>query len=313
CNIKTTKIMSRSGLGNECEFPLGFDKPYESPPQLRLLGSQSNFPLHRCSLSLGHLNYPPEIISYSNVPFFSTATLPFTSTNTSKKRRGRPYGPRNKKSDMNIVYEMDISSLKSHMIIVNIEERKRVPKGSTSNPPPTPSALIFPNLKICSKANAEKYLKLADYHISRERAFDCTNFQDFSEIVEMLQQRQWERFNNIIGEMNKTIGLDFYANETFLSNDSYTSYVRANATHKAYRLARVPTHPDDIMISPKDPINASTIRRFKHKKKSTDTHQEHENNQAGIDDDCYHLDIQILEALIQNNQQVSEFQRRMEA
>ncbi|CAI8600251.1 unnamed protein product [Vicia faba] len=96
--------MSRSGLGNECEFPLGFDKPYESPPQLRLLGSQSNFPLHRSSLSPGHLNYPHEIISYSNVPFFSTATLPFTSTNTSKKRRGRPYRPRNKKSGMNIVY-----------------------------------------------------------------------------------------------------------------------------------------------------------------------------------------------------------------
>ncbi|CAI8600252.1 unnamed protein product [Vicia faba] len=114
--------MWRSGLGNECEFPPGFNKPYESPPQPRLLGSQSNFPLHRSSLSSGHLNYPPETISYTDVPFFSTTTLPSTSTNTSKKRRGRPYGSRNKKSRMNIVYGMDISSLKSHMINVNIKE-----------------------------------------------------------------------------------------------------------------------------------------------------------------------------------------------
>ncbi|CAI8600253.1 unnamed protein product [Vicia faba] len=102
--MKTTKIMSRSGLGNEYEFPPRFDKLYESPPQPHLLGSQSNFPLNHSSLSFGHLNYLPGIISYSDVPFFSTATLPSTSTNTSKKRRGRPYGSRNKKSCMNIVY-----------------------------------------------------------------------------------------------------------------------------------------------------------------------------------------------------------------
>ncbi|KAL5073741.1 hypothetical protein RYX36_012725 [Vicia faba] len=114
--------MSRSGLGNEYEFPPGFDKLYESPPQTHLLDSQSNFPLNHSSFSSRHLNYLPETISYFDVPFFSTATLPSTSTNASKKRRGRPYGSRNKKSCMNIVYGMNISSLKSHMIIVNIEE-----------------------------------------------------------------------------------------------------------------------------------------------------------------------------------------------
>lgn len=104
CKIETTKIMSRSGLGNELEFPPGFDKPYESPPQPHLLVSQSTIPPHPSPLSHEHINYTPEIISHSDALISPTAPLPSTSTNIPKKRRGRPYGSRNKKPRMSIVY-----------------------------------------------------------------------------------------------------------------------------------------------------------------------------------------------------------------
>lgn len=96
--------MSRSGLGNECEFSLGFDKAYESPPQPHLLGSQSTFTPHSSALSPENLNYPHEIISHSDASISPTAILPSTSTNTLKKHRGQPYGSRNEKPRMNIVY-----------------------------------------------------------------------------------------------------------------------------------------------------------------------------------------------------------------
>ncbi|KAI5402596.1 AT-hook motif nuclear-localized protein 10 [Lathyrus oleraceus] len=114
--------MSRSGLRNECEFSPEFDKPYESPPQPHLLGSQSTYPPHLSPLPSEHINHPSEIISHSDVPFSPTAPLPPTSTNTPKKCRGRPFGSRNKKPCMNIINGMDISSLKSHMIFVNTGE-----------------------------------------------------------------------------------------------------------------------------------------------------------------------------------------------
>ncbi|XP_058782940.1 AT-hook motif nuclear-localized protein 10-like [Vicia villosa] len=114
--------MSRSGLGYECELPPGFDKAYESPPQPNLLGSQSTFTHHHFALPPEHLNYPHGIISHCDAPISPTTTLPSTSTNTQKKRRGRPYSSRNQKPRMNIVYGMNMSSLKSHMIIVNTEE-----------------------------------------------------------------------------------------------------------------------------------------------------------------------------------------------
>lgn len=50
--------------------------------------------------------------------------------------------------------------------------------------------------------------------------------EDFPENIDVLQQRQWERFNSLIPETNNTIGLEFYENATFLSNDSHTSYVQ---------------------------------------------------------------------------------------
>lgn len=88
-------------------------------------------------------------------------------------------------------------------------KRGRLTRDSSSRAPPTPNALTFPNLKFLSKARAEKYLKLVDYHIVRERAFALDNLQGFGEVGEVLQQRRWVSFKNLIHEANKNIGLEF--------------------------------------------------------------------------------------------------------
>lgn len=62
----------------------------------------------------------------------------------------------------------------------------RVARGSSSRANPTPNAPTFPNLKFLSKANAEKYLKLVDYHTVRERAFVYDDLRGFKEVMEML-------------------------------------------------------------------------------------------------------------------------------
>ncbi|KAI5419341.1 hypothetical protein KIW84_043487 [Lathyrus oleraceus] len=107
-----------------------------------------------------------------------------------------------------------------------IPKRGHVSKGSSSRAAPTPSAPTFPNLKFLPVAHAEKFLKLLDYHVVKERAFHLYDLRGFEEIGEHLQQMQWVNFNNLIHETNKSIGLEFYANAAFGPSDSYTSYVR---------------------------------------------------------------------------------------
>lgn len=90
-------------------------------------------------------------------------------------------------------------------------KRERLSRGSSSVAAPTPNAPTFPNLKFLSKAHAEKYLKLMDYHIVRKRTFPLEDLQGFGEIAEALQQRRWVSFNNLIHDTNKSISLEFYA------------------------------------------------------------------------------------------------------
>ncbi|KAI5404413.1 hypothetical protein KIW84_051542 [Lathyrus oleraceus] len=94
-------------------------------------------------------------------------------------------------------------------------KRGRVSKGSSSRTSLTPNAPTFPNVKFLSEAHPEKYFKLVDYHIVRETTFDLNDLQGFGEVKEVLQQRQWVSFNNLIHETNKRISLEFYANATF--------------------------------------------------------------------------------------------------
>ncbi|KAI5407040.1 hypothetical protein KIW84_053339 [Lathyrus oleraceus] len=216
-----------------------------------------------------------------------------------------------------------------------------------------------------SKANAMKYLKLINYYIMRERAFTCEDLQGFREMVEMLQQRHWVSFNNLIREANKNIGLEFYANATFIKVATYISYVRGkyvnysvNAINSLFNLqpphvcalktyrneqqvikesmaqemieafcrpgaewvvehglvltVGVPVYPDEKMIGPKAPINASAIRRLQHHYPAEATQNDEEDNPAGNDEEFYQPQVQQQQVQMQG-QQASEIQRRMEA
>lgn len=81
------------------------------------------------------------------------------------------------------------------------------------------------NHKFLSEVHPEKYLKMLDYHIMKERAFASEDVQGFKEVIEMLQQRWWVSFNNLIRETNKIIGLEFYTNADFGAHGTYQSYV----------------------------------------------------------------------------------------
>lgn len=58
-------------------------------------------------------------------------------------------------------------------------KRGKLTRGSSSSAAPTPNVPTFPNLKFLFEAHTEKYLKLVDYQIVRERAFTCDNLQGF--------------------------------------------------------------------------------------------------------------------------------------
>lgn len=125
---------------------------------------------------------------------------------------------------------MEIFCFVCVVIVSMATKRSRVSRAlqpSTSNPQPTPDAPTFPKYKFYSEANAEIYLKLSSYHIMRERAFNCKDLGGYDELVATLQQRQWVRFNNLIQETNKSIGLEFYENDAHHDSNSYTSYVRS--------------------------------------------------------------------------------------
>lgn len=83
-------------------------------------------------------------------------------------------------------------------------KRGRVARGSSSRVSPTPNVPTFPNITFLSEAYAKKYFKLVDYHIVQKRAFACEDLRGFGEVVEILQQRYWVSFNNLIQESNKT-------------------------------------------------------------------------------------------------------------
>lgn len=76
--------------------------------------------------------------------------------------------------------------------------RGRLTIGSSSRATPALYAPTFSNLKFLSEAHAEKDLNLVDYHTVREREFSCEDLQGFGEVVEMLQQRYWVSFKNLI-------------------------------------------------------------------------------------------------------------------
>ncbi|KAI5416417.1 hypothetical protein KIW84_041472 [Lathyrus oleraceus] len=129
--------------------------------------------------------------------------------------------------------------------------RGRVSRGSSSRASLTPSAPTFPNFEFLSEAHAEIFLKIVDYHVVKEKAFDLSDLRGFEEIGENLHQRKWVSFNYLIHETNNTIDLEFYANVAFGDSDSYTSYVRG-----------VLFYPEDKRLTPKVPLNVAAIQKL---------------------------------------------------
>ena len=54
-------------------------------------------------------------------------------------------------------------------------KRGRVSRGSSSRASLTPSAPTFPNFEFLSEAHAEIFLKIVDYHVVKEKAFDLSD------------------------------------------------------------------------------------------------------------------------------------------
>ncbi|KAI5442674.1 hypothetical protein KIW84_011636 [Lathyrus oleraceus] len=170
-------------------------------------------------------------------------------------------------------------------------KKGRVSRGSSSRVAPTPNTLTFPDLKFLYEAHAEKYFKLVDYHIVRERAFTCDDLKIFGEVVGVLQQRNWVSFNNLIHEANNNIGLESYANATFGEVRTYTSYVRGTINMSTERTG-VPAYPDDEMISTKAPLNASAIRRLQNMHQGEASQNDQEDNKMGNEEGFYQPQVQ---------------------
>lgn len=66
----------------------------------------------------------------------------------------------------------------------------------------TPSAPTFPNFEFLSEAHEEIFLKIVDYHVVKEKAFDLSDLRGFKEIGENLHQRKWVSFNYLIHEID---------------------------------------------------------------------------------------------------------------
>lgn len=71
------------------------------------------------------------------------------------------------------------------------------------------------------------------------------------EVVEMMQQRQWVRFDSLFQETNKSNGLKFYANAAFSSENSYTSYVKGKYVDFSYyyKFSSLSSTPEACIIS----------------------------------------------------------------
>lgn len=75
------------------------------------------------------------------------------------------------------------------VVVVGIMATKRghVSRESSSRASLIPSSQTFSNLRFSSEAHAGNFLKLVDYHIVKERAFDLNDLRGFEEIGEHLQ------------------------------------------------------------------------------------------------------------------------------
>lgn len=109
------------------------------------------------------------------------------------------------------------------------------------------------------------------------------------------------------------VGCLIYENIKMMTNVAQRACGHFYVINKLCRRVGVLTYPDDKMICPKAPINASVIRRLQYNHPVEVTQPDQEDNQAGKEEEFYQPQVSQHEMHIQGNQQASKFQRRIEA
>lgn len=96
-----------------------------------------------------------------------------------------------------------------------------------------------------------------------------------------------------------------------MANTAYRACGNFCVINELCRRVGVPVYPDENMIGPKAPINASTIRRLQHHHPTKAIQNDEEDN-ARNDEEFFQLQVQEQQVKMQG-QQALEIQRRMEA
>lgn len=69
---------------------------------------------------------------------------------------------------------------------------------SSSSNPPAPNAPTFPTYFFASKMHQEKYLRVRNYNLVKERDFEVDNMEGHEELVVVLEERGLTQFNNFL-------------------------------------------------------------------------------------------------------------------
>lgn len=104
-------------------------------------------------------------------------------------------------------------------------KRSKTTQAASSSNPFATNATTFPTHLFSTKKHQEKYLRVIKYNVVRERYFKVDNFEEYEELVTVLEERGWTRLNSLIQEANQYIGLEFYKNYARRPFKEYTSYV----------------------------------------------------------------------------------------
>ncbi|KAI5400875.1 hypothetical protein KIW84_065645 [Lathyrus oleraceus] len=165
--------------------------------------------------------------------------------------------------------------------------RERVSRGSSSRDTLTSSPPAFPNLKFLSEVQAEKFLKLVDYEIVRERAF---NLNDFYKATSNQSQLIVKRCLGLLALLRReriNLGLLSVDNITYMANTAQKAYGNICAINELCGRAGAYVYPEDENISPKAPLSASFIRRLQNMHQGEAAQNDQQETQVGNDEGFY--------------------------
>lgn len=116
-------------------------------------------------------------------------------------------------------------------------KRIRTSNPSTSFVPPPPHTTPkYPTYLFTSQDNVEKFLRILEYTVVKERFFDVTMISGYEELSLMLEARGCTYLNGLIKEANQSIGFELYASFANWDLKDYMSYVRGKFTDYSPRI-----------------------------------------------------------------------------